>query len=73
MHSGGLELTQLTYSRHEDNLLHHRGDRIRVAVVILLAIFSDGVLWLGGKVWPTRDFVSNGRNLYFINEGPVVV
>ena len=26
MHSGGLELTQLTYSRHEDNLLHHRGD-----------------------------------------------
>ena len=27
MHSGGLELTRLTYSRHEDNLLHHRGDR----------------------------------------------
>ena len=27
MHSAGLELTQLTYeySRHEDNLLHHRG------------------------------------------------
>ena len=23
MHSGGLELTQLTYSRREDNLLHH--------------------------------------------------
>ena len=27
MHSGGLELTQLTYNIHEDNLLHHRGDR----------------------------------------------
>ena len=27
MHSGGLELTQLTYSRHEDNLLY-RGDRV---------------------------------------------
>ena len=28
MHSGGLELTKLTYSRHEDNLLRHRGDRL---------------------------------------------
>ena len=28
MYSGGLELTRLTYSRHEDNLLHHRGDRL---------------------------------------------
>ena len=27
MHSGGPELTKLTYSRHEDNLLRHRGDR----------------------------------------------
>ena len=26
MHSGGLELTKLTYSRHEDNLLRHRSD-----------------------------------------------
>ena len=25
MHSGGLELTQFTYSRHEDNLLHTTG------------------------------------------------
>ena len=28
MHSGGLELTKLTYGRHEDNLLYHRGDRV---------------------------------------------
>ena len=27
MHSGGLELNKLTYSRHEDSLLHHQGDR----------------------------------------------
>ena len=27
MHSGGLELAKLTYSRLEDNLTHHRGDR----------------------------------------------
>ena len=27
MHSAGLELTKLTYSRLEDNLIRHRGDR----------------------------------------------
>ena len=27
MHSAGLELTKLTYTRLEDNLLRHRGDR----------------------------------------------
>ena len=27
MHSGGLELTKLTYTRLEDNLIRHRGDR----------------------------------------------
>ena len=29
MHSAGLELTKLTYTRLEDNLIRHRGDRIR--------------------------------------------
>ena len=28
MHSGGLELTKLTYTRVEDNLTRHRGDRL---------------------------------------------
>ena len=28
MHSGGLELTKLTYTRLEDNLIPHRGDRL---------------------------------------------
>ena len=27
MHSAGLELTKLTYTRFEDNLIRHRGDR----------------------------------------------
>ena len=28
MHSGGLELTKLTYTRLEDNLIRHRGNRL---------------------------------------------
>ena len=28
MHSGGFELTKLTYTRLEDNLIRHRGDRL---------------------------------------------
>ena len=28
MHSAGLELTELTYTRLEDNLIRHRGDRL---------------------------------------------
>ena len=28
MHSGGLEFTKLTYTRLEDNLIRHRGDRL---------------------------------------------
>ena len=30
MHSAGLELTKLTYTRLEDNLIRHRGDRLLV-------------------------------------------
>ena len=28
MHSGGFELTELTYTRLEENLIRHRGDRL---------------------------------------------
>ena len=28
MHSAGLELTKLTYTRLEDDLIRHRGDRL---------------------------------------------
>ena len=30
MHSAGLELTKLTYTRLEDNLIRHRGDRLTI-------------------------------------------
>ena len=39
MHSAGLELTKLTYTRLEDNLIRHRGDRMRLAWV--------GLAWRG--------------------------
>ena len=32
MRSAGLELTKLTYTRLEDNLIRHRGDRLRTYV-----------------------------------------
>ena len=35
MHSGGFELTKLTYTRLEDNLIRHRGDRQVYEVVIM--------------------------------------
>ena len=31
MHSGGFELTKLTYIRLEDNLMRHRGDRLSIS------------------------------------------
>ena len=33
MHSAGRELTKLTYTRLEDNLIRHRGDRLGLAPV----------------------------------------
>ena len=41
MHSAGLELTKLTYTRLEDNLIRHRGDRsyIRVPLKVCLCFF----------------------------------
>ena len=32
MHSAGLELTKLTYTRLEDNLIRHRGDRFKAGI-----------------------------------------
>ena len=33
MHSAGLELTKLTYTRLEDNLIRHRGDRLKYTLM----------------------------------------
>ena len=32
MHSGGFELTKLTYTSFEDNLIRHRGDRFIIII-----------------------------------------
>ena len=37
MHSAGLELTKLTYTRLEDNLIRHRGDRYDTAATAIAA------------------------------------
>ena len=37
MHSAGLELTKLTYTRLEDNLIRHRGDRLTLRDIIPVA------------------------------------
>ena len=34
MHSGGFEVTNLTYTRPEDNLIRHRGDRVYLYSVV---------------------------------------
>ena len=45
MHSAGLELTKLTYTRLEDNLIRHRGDRLCVnRRVFFLPILIDAIL-----------------------------
>ena len=36
MHSAGLELTKLTYTRLEDNLIRHRGDRNHIYFAVKL-------------------------------------
>ena len=39
MHPAGLELTKLTYTRLEDNLIRHRGDRIDMYVYRFSVLF----------------------------------
>ena len=39
MHSGGLELTELTYTRLKDNLIRHRGDRLYYQVLGIVVVY----------------------------------
>ena len=41
MHSGGFELTKPTYTRLEDNLIRHRGDRRYFIIYRLGGDLSD--------------------------------
>ena len=58
MHSGGLELTKLTYTRFDDNLIRHRGDRY---VALLLHVLP---LLLVVPSWPSdcRGALSGNRH-----------
>ena len=38
MHWGGFELTKLTYTRLEDNLIHHRGDWYCIPYMTVLVL-----------------------------------
>ena len=52
MHSGGLELTKLTYNRDEDNQLRHRGDRLFIDVFFCLFCF----LTMSDQKWTRLPF-----------------
>ena len=41
MHSGGLELTKPTYTRLEDNLIRHRGDRLYIISCVVLSLPTE--------------------------------
>ena len=41
MHSAGLELTKLTYTRLEDNLIRHRGDRLNWTSLVQTIYFPQ--------------------------------
>ena len=49
MHSAGLKLTKLTYTRLEDNLIRHRGDRSAVYSALALST-SKYVLYVTLRV-----------------------
>ena len=58
MHSAGLELTKLTYTRLEDNLIRHRGDRLRYSgltrdLSCILAGAQDRILLM--NLWYLRE------------------
>ena len=60
MHSEGLELTKLTYTRFEHNLICHRGDRLtngishqvlRTGAWYYVALRSEELLYTHGRAW----------------------
>ena len=52
MHSAGLELTKLTYTRLEDNLIRHRGDRLLYCTMVPSS--AVGARWHGQN--PQKHF-----------------
>ena len=46
MHSGRFDFTKLTYTRLEDNLIRHRGDRLHTVHQYLRTISSQAKCWI---------------------------
>ena len=68
MHSAGLELTKLTYTRLEDNLIRHRGDRCSCKTVAQYPRYGcDSFDYSGGVC----GYVGHGEG-YFIFETGLV-
>ena len=54
-HSAGLELTKLTYTRLEDNLIRHRGDRLLYNVPVIPDKLLYNVPGTSDKLLTSRD------------------
>ena len=72
MHSAGLELTKLTYTRLEDNLIRHRGDRlmyIKARLRIIKIRVAQAYQLLGGQLSKVGVscfmFSKHARNIFF--------
>ena len=66
MHSAGLELTKLTYTRLEDNLIRHRGDRLCIGSPVLKGLTpTHGTTGGGSPHFPTGFRATSVNDLAF--------
>ena len=72
MHSAGLELTKLTYTRLEDNLIRHRGDRQLHHDDLLVCRDWSNTKIVGPGVFPFGDLSVGGQRIGFrqLEKGP---
>ena len=72
MHSGGFELTKLTYTRLEDNLIRHRGDRpINYDWQPLLWQPNGGGVGVGVGGWGRREVPPRAPTCLKLNYDPL--
>ena len=60
-HSAGLELTKLTYTRFEDNLIRHRGDRL---IVLQVDPPTVDLIYTIAYAYPLYDLPGTGHCCY---------
>ena len=69
MHSAGVELTKLTYTRLEDNLIRHRGDRLHTTYWSTLENIAINGRFLVARDAPPKRVESDTRyrwNVIFV-------